>query len=231
MARMFWLKLYVEILSDPKVARLPDRVWRRMIEFFLLACKHGQEGALPSLSDMAWELRASPDELQSEIEELIKINVLTNTINGQIVVTHFSARQAPSSAAERQKAYRERTAFRQYKPEEIERESKMKAFNREVDITEAFDVYATVTGHMAFQRDSQADDVYRIGQVVKQHGAEGAIEYLKPYFAAWCKRKGKDGKTYSKTNTAWLDWAVAGEIPEEHQQADITQKIGPYLGS
>lgn len=28
----YWLKLYIEILDDPKMATLPDRVWREKVE-------------------------------------------------------------------------------------------------------------------------------------------------------------------------------------------------------
>ena len=37
MGAKFWIKLYHEILDDPKMGRMPDRLWRRTIELFLLA--------------------------------------------------------------------------------------------------------------------------------------------------------------------------------------------------
>ena len=43
----YWLKLYIEILDDPKMAVLPDRLWRRIIELFLIAKKLHMNGHLP----------------------------------------------------------------------------------------------------------------------------------------------------------------------------------------
>ena len=37
MASRYWIKLYHEILEDPKMGRLSDRQFRRVIELFLLA--------------------------------------------------------------------------------------------------------------------------------------------------------------------------------------------------
>ncbi len=82
------------------------------------------------------------------------------------------------------------------------------------DFDEAFYVYNAVTSFMAFNSQTQKQDIARIGALVKTHGILKAVEYAKPYFEAWCNRiSKKTGKTYSKMNTAWLDWAIAGEIP------------------
>lgn len=43
---------------------------------------------------------------------------------------------------------------------------------------------------------------------------ESMINYLQPFWEAWKKLKGKNGRSYSKTNCAWLyQYAVSGEIP------------------
>ncbi len=53
MANNYWIKLYHEILRDPKMARLPDRVWRRTIELFLLAGEIGKNGTIRNTDDIA----------------------------------------------------------------------------------------------------------------------------------------------------------------------------------
>jgi len=57
MATKFWIKLYVEILDDAKMGRLSNHLWRRAVEFFLLAGREGNDGALPPVEEMAWTLR------------------------------------------------------------------------------------------------------------------------------------------------------------------------------
>ena len=61
MTKRFWIKLYIEILDDPKMGRLGDDLWRRAAELFLLAGKEGNDGALPPIDEMAWTLRLSED--------------------------------------------------------------------------------------------------------------------------------------------------------------------------
>lgn len=47
MASKYWIKLYHEILDDHKMGRLPDRLWRRVIELILLAGEQDDEGLHP----------------------------------------------------------------------------------------------------------------------------------------------------------------------------------------
>ena len=55
----YWIKLYHEILDDPKMATLPDRLWRKVIEIFLIAGKLSPDksGQLPETNQIAWLLR------------------------------------------------------------------------------------------------------------------------------------------------------------------------------
>ena len=50
MPSKYWIKLYHEVLDDPKMARLPDRLYRRCIEVFLLAGKSGDVVLMAVLS-------------------------------------------------------------------------------------------------------------------------------------------------------------------------------------
>lgn len=88
--------------------------------------------------------------------------------------------------------------------------------NKSVDFAEAIGVYANVTGNMAFPYQSMDADIYRIGKLISLHGDKTA-EFLKPYWKEWIGRK------YSRTNTAWLDWAIAGEIPRRKGNGNDTR--------
>ena len=67
MTGSYWIKLYHEILDDPKMGRLPDKLFRRVIELFLIAGETHENGKLPSIDDMAWRLRLDPEELEKDI--------------------------------------------------------------------------------------------------------------------------------------------------------------------
>lgn len=105
-----WIKLYIEILGDPKMGRLPNHLWRRAVELFLLAGREGDDGALPPVEEMAWILRLSEDKLLEDLHGLAEVGVVRACDNtagtGEAepkkwVVKNFSKRQAAIPVAER----------------------------------------------------------------------------------------------------------------------------------
>ena len=113
MASKYWLKLYHETLNDPKMIRLPDRLYRRAIECFLLAGELDQEGLLPSLDDIGIVLRSDPEQLEAEFVALSDVGILS-LVDTNWIVTKFAERQAPISNAKRMKQYRDRKQKEQY---------------------------------------------------------------------------------------------------------------------
>jgi len=113
MTAKYWIKLYHEILRDPKMGRLPDRAWRRAIELFLLAGESGDDGWLPDVPDIAWQLRVPEQELGEDMDLLAEFGILTETDDGWLV-TNFETRQGAVPDAERMKRYRERKRKAQY---------------------------------------------------------------------------------------------------------------------
>jgi DnaD/phage-associated family protein len=115
----YWIKLYHEIIDDPKMALLPDRLWRRIIELFLLGGKHGKEGILPDTRQIAWELRMPLDELELDMRQIASTGIISK-IEGGWKVNNFAKRQAASTDAERKRAQRDRERARQYSGESHE---------------------------------------------------------------------------------------------------------------
>ena len=113
MPSKYWFKLYHEILDDPKMGQISDRLYRRCIELFALAGDYDQDGLLPEIEDIAWRLRLPVDELIKDIADLQALNIITSNDDG-LVVTNFSKRQEPIPGAERVKSFRERKRKEQY---------------------------------------------------------------------------------------------------------------------
>lgn len=107
MAAKYWIKLYHEILQDPKMGRLPDNLWRRAIELFLMAGEVDDQGKLPSVGDMAWQLRLTEETLEDDLTRLESVGILTKSPDGW-VVTNFAKRQAPTETIDRVRQFRER---------------------------------------------------------------------------------------------------------------------------
>lgn len=92
-----WIKLHLEILDDPKMGRLSDRLWRRCVEFFLLAGKaDGNTGRLPTVPEMAWALRADEQELVTELEALARVGIV-RLEGADWMVVNFEKRQKSES--------------------------------------------------------------------------------------------------------------------------------------
>jgi len=109
----YWMKLYIEILDDPKMATLPDRLWRRIIELFLLAKRFGNDGNLPDTNQIAWALRMNSDDLVMDLKQIEATGIIQQIAGGWLIV-NFAKRQAPSSTADRKRQQREREHKEQY---------------------------------------------------------------------------------------------------------------------
>lgn len=128
-----WIKLYHEILSDPKMGRMSDKLFRRTIEFFLIAGKEDRGGMLPEVDDIAWSLHISKKEVQNALNELVRLNIVsiqTDLISEAMgkpktekyMITHFSERQkSDQTKSESNRAYYEK---RKLNKTEIQSESK-----------------------------------------------------------------------------------------------------------
>lgn len=109
----YWIKLYVEILNDSKMAVLPDRLWRRAVEMFLAAGHYNDNGNLPDTSQLAWLLRMDTDELELDMKQIAATGIIQRTDKGWLV-TKFEDRQAPVPGKDRVKQFRERQKKQQY---------------------------------------------------------------------------------------------------------------------
>lgn len=107
MSGNYWIKFYCEVLDDPKMATLPDRLWRRFYELCLLAGKQNKDGLVPPVNQIAWSLRVEESQLTDDLNELVKLGLIAATHDGYLVV-NFAKRQEKMSNTERQAKFRER---------------------------------------------------------------------------------------------------------------------------
>lgn len=101
-----WIKLWTELLNDPKMGRLPDWQWRRCIEMFLLAGINDQDGLLQPVEEMAWILHCPAVTLREALQVLAEAGVVVLDQEERWWVKNFSKRQAPVPDAERKRLSR-----------------------------------------------------------------------------------------------------------------------------
>ncbi len=116
----YWIKLYIEILDDLKVGRLPVNLKWRFIECLLIAGDARADGRLPEIQVMAWRLRVGSDVLEQDLGQLMSAGLLSiipqHGAEPIWVVSAFEKRQAASPAAKRMRAYRRRLKAEQSPP-------------------------------------------------------------------------------------------------------------------
>jgi len=98
------------------MGRLPNHLWRRAVELFLLAGRGGNDGALPPVEEMVWILWLEKDKLLEELHDLVEIGVVRKTQPGKWLVTNYSKRQAVIPSCWRRDWFRVETAAGRWSP-------------------------------------------------------------------------------------------------------------------
>jgi DnaD/phage-associated family protein len=104
----YYIKLYIEILNDRKVAKLSLPLRWRMAECFLLAGQLDKKGLLPPVDEAAWLLRVGAEQLKQDWDALVDVEILDITGPDEYWVKNFAKRQAPISSAQRASEFRKR---------------------------------------------------------------------------------------------------------------------------
>lgn len=142
----YWLKLYTEILDDPKYYRLSDNAKLGMYELMLVAKKVGFEGDLPSIADIEFYTRRQASWWVPVIDELKAIEFIVVNENGD-KIRKFEERQAAVTVTEKQRYYREslhKKEFSSYEPvtDALRNVTESKSKSTDVEVEKEIDVDA-----------------------------------------------------------------------------------------
>jgi len=90
---MRWLRLYVDILDDPKVAALTDRQFRIFTYILAAAAEAEEDGKIPMPPEtLAWRIRIPIEDLLEALQALKSLSVVDFT-DDQVTVTNWQKRQ------------------------------------------------------------------------------------------------------------------------------------------
>ena len=236
MASKYWIKMYHEILDDPKMGRLPCNLWRRFFECCLMAGEKDEAGFLPELSDMAWRFRVDERTLHQELTALSEQGLIIlkeyNPFEARWFIVNFEKRQKPSDASERVREFRKR--------KRNERVTKSNACNApDTDIDVDTDDITTVrnfpfptTPKEALEHpdiklfysvsgitpgiDDYAFVIDSVNVLRKDHPDENDLaSYMTAFWVEWTNplRKTVNGEPYNRKNPKWLEWAINNDVP------------------
>ena len=101
-----WFRLYDAVLDDPKVQRLPDRMFKAWINLLCLASRHG--GALPPVEDVAFALRMTPEQAVLTVGALTSSGLLDRHDEGLRIHAWETRQYQSDSSAQRMRRHREK---------------------------------------------------------------------------------------------------------------------------
>jgi hypothetical protein len=106
-AVMRWLRLYDDVLDDPKVQRLSPDLFKHWINLLCLANKGSPRGRIANrLSDLAFSLRVPVEELERILPDLVNAGLLEFEDDSTFLVPHgWGARQFKSDTSTRPAAH------------------------------------------------------------------------------------------------------------------------------
>ena len=111
-----WFRFYAESVNDPKVQRLPAHLFKTWVNLLCLASANG--GTLPNREDIAFHLRMSDHDANSQIDELIGLGLLDIATDKNLEPHNWKARQFISdSSKDRVRKHRAKKAEASPKPE------------------------------------------------------------------------------------------------------------------
>lgn len=117
-----WFRMYAAMRNDPKVQRLPCEVFKAWVNLLCLAAE--RDGALPSIEDIAFDLRLPEGKARKIIATLTDAGLLDVTDNGMEPHNWRSRQYKSDVSTERVKRFRKRAKAASETPPDTETEQK-----------------------------------------------------------------------------------------------------------
>jgi hypothetical protein len=91
---------------------------------------------------------------------------------------------------------------------------------------QAMKLFTEVTGMPTIpSSDRRGEWLEVILLLINNFGEAETRRRMEEAFGAWSKKRTKDGRQYSRTHCAWLNYALAGEIPQDIKSKKIHPEI------
>lgn len=105
---MKWFRYWTEALNDPKVQRLPDKLFKFWVNILCLASEH--DGILPEMEEIGFALRLRPNTTEAMLDDLIDRGLL-DTSGTEVSPHNWEGRQYKSDdVTERVRQHRVRVS-------------------------------------------------------------------------------------------------------------------------
>jgi len=225
MASKYWIKLYHEMVDDPKVMTLRPALRWRFIETLLVAGELDEDGYLPTIKEYSWRVRDSEEIVETEFVELLDAGLLSRD-DTRFFVTKFAERQAPVTGAERVARYRERKQKDEYYE------------TQELPVGNDNDTKRYTDTDTDIDKDTDTDGRGRIFELYEQEIglltpmiSEQVTDWIENYPAGWLEDAIKIAAENNKRKTSYINgilknWRTDGRDGEKKTISKDLEKQG-----
>jgi hypothetical protein len=207
---MAWLRLYDDILDDPKVQRLPPVLFKHLINLWCIAKRC--DGYLPPMDDLAFRLRAPEKQVAEMTGKLIDADLIDILEDGRMQPHNWNERQFVSdNVTSRVKKHREKRqstvprnddetfdGTHQSRAEQNRTESPPSAADGDLnEVTRDWHVSSNIAEHIAAETGlSRADIDAEAGKFTAHCQAHGrGFVDIDAGFRLWCLRDNGRGRS------------------------------------
>lgn len=236
MGKYTWIKIFTEIVHDPKIQRLPVYLRWRFVELCCLAGEHGHGGALQPVEEMAWVLRSSTDEVVKSLRSLAEIGVVQESQPGNWMVVNFEKRQSRMSENERQQRFRAGEAKPQKNPRarsQVNEEVSQISHNFVTEEEEEVEEILTTTTRGQPPKPSKAFSAFEqnIGAITSMT-KDWLIDIEETYSEGWVLAAISEAVSNNARKQSYIDavlrrWKVEGfQSPKQKQTFSNSRRKG-----
>src|SRR5262245_16224859 len=230
-----WLRLYTDILNDPKVQRLSGDEFKGWINILALAKEHG--GLIPPLEDVAFRLRTTEEEATRLVEVLVKRGLL-DTDGANTAPHNWHVRQFESdNSTERVKRFRNVSETSPDTETEAEPDTEPEQSRAEASRGKPRSVRAPVPADDEFLDGLQKNPAYSMLNV--RHCYQRMMVWCETNgkqpsrrrFINWLNREDKPmtAKVSKQTGNAYVGKSHPAPPPVKHATFDDEEFMGAYI--
>lgn len=217
----WWIKLWIEILDDPKMGMMPDHIWRRTVEMFLRAGELNEDGNLHTVDELTWRLRGDDVEMIQALRYMETAGIVEHMPDGGWRLMHFAKRNEALDDVTRQRLSRKAkqnsnamghmTVTKSDQKREEESDSESDSEKDSLSLSEPVQEFLKLAGMKKFPKGSEVH-LAALAELIRENGPEKTLACAR---WVWQKADMTLARAISSMQTAVPGWTI-DQIPPKN---------------
>lgn len=218
----WWIKLWVEILDDPKMGMMSDHIWRRTIEMILRAGELNEDGNIHSTEEITWRLRGDDVEMIQALRHMEKVGIVEHMPDGGWRLMHFAKRNEALDDVTRQRLSRKAKqnsnamghtpVTKSDQKRESESDTESETEKESLSLSAPVKEFLDLAGLKKFPKGSEAL-LKNLADLIRENGVEKTLGCAK---WVWQKPDMTLARAISSMQTAVPGWTVDKPAPKSN---------------